>query len=320
MFSVGKQQKNGFEDVWVLRDESSGTYAEVIPSCSAILHAFVVDNNGESINVIDSNENAEDYKDNVTKAFKGCKLSPFVCRVKDGRYHFAENDYKIGKYYDGNNALHGMLYDQGFEVIKNQANEDKAILSMLCKYTATDPGYPFSYDCIVTYELEKDNKLKVLTMVINKEDGLIPITDGWHPYFTLGDKIDNLQLEFQSNEMIEFDEDLIPTGNYIRYDKFNSLETLGNTSFDNCFVLNFAECQPMCVLRNHDKKIEVEIHPDRSYPYLQFYTPPHRNSIAIENISAAPNAFNNGIGLRTIGSGESAFFETAYKVTLLNYH
>jgi aldose 1-epimerase len=319
MFSISKEQKEGFGDVWRLKDESSQTYSEIIPSCGAMLHAFVVNNKGENMNVIDSPANAEDFRNSISKYFKGCKLSPFVCRIKDGKYHFAENNYRLEKLNGDKNALHGMLYDKNFEVIKDEANGAKATLSMLYKYRATDPGYPFNYDCIVTYELQENNNLKVLTMVINKDEGLIPIQDGWHPYFTLGDRIDNLQLEFQSKEMVEFDRELIPTGNLVKYEKFNSLETLGNTFFDNCFTLNFAECQPMCVLRNHDKKIEIEIHPEKSYPYLQIFTPEQRNSIAIENISGAPDAFNNGMGFQTIPSGESALFETAYKVTLLNY-
>lgn len=318
MFNISKEQKNGFGDVWKLKDESSQTFADIIPSHGAMLHAFIVNNNGEMMNVIDSYANEEDFRSNITNSFKGVKLSPFVCRIKEGKYRFAENNYKLHGYYDGNNALHGMLYNQSFEIIKQEANNNSATLSMLFKYRS-DSGFPFSYDCIVTYELGKENNLKVLTLVINKDEGLIPIQDGWHPYFTLGNKIDDLQLEFQSKEMVELDKELIPTGNLIKYDKFSSLETFGTTIFDNCFSLNFAECQPLCVLRNHDKRIEIEIHPEKSYPYLQLYTPSHRNSIAIENISGAPNAFNNGMGFKILPSGESALFETAYKITLLNY-
>ena len=80
--------------------------------------------------------------------------------------------------------------------------------------------------------------------------------------------------------------------------------------FDNCFTLNFAECQPMCVIRNPRKKVQIEIHPERSYPYLQIYTPDHRKSIAIENLSGAPDAFNNGMGLKVLAPGETANFTT----------
>ena len=76
-------------------------------------------------------------------------------------------------------------------------------------------------------------------------------------------------------------------------------------------------CQPMCVLRNPVKKVEIEIHPEKSYPYLQIYIPPHRKSIAIENLSGAPDAFNNGMGFITLEPGESALFKTSYQIKLL---
>jgi aldose 1-epimerase len=79
--------------------------------------------------------------------------------------------------------------------------------------------------------------------------------------------------------------------------------------------LNFAECQPLCVLRNTDKKVQIEIYPDKSYSYLQIYTPDHRNSIAIENLSAPPDTFNNGIDLKVLTPGEMAEFKTVFKIS-----
>jgi aldose 1-epimerase len=154
--------------------------------------------------------------------------------------------------------------------------------------------------------------LEVKTEVTNHDHKLIPVADGWHPYFTLGDTVNECQLEFQSKEMLEFDEGLVPTGRLIPYQEFGSLKDFGTTWFDNCFTANFAECQPMVVFRNPRLKIQVEIHPATSYPYLQFFTPAHRLSIAIENLSAAPDALNNGLGLKVLQPGEVAEFSTKY--------
>jgi aldose 1-epimerase len=87
---------------------------------------------------------------------------------------------------------------------------------------------------------------------------------------------------------------------------------------DNCFTLDTQECQPLCVLRNAAKKIEVQLFPDESYQYLQIYTPPHRKSIAIENLSGAPDGFNNMMGVITLEPGQSSLFKTSYKIVLLN--
>ncbi len=317
MFSIQKKEENGFEKI-ILIDEGSRTFAEIIPSCGAILNSFAADNDGTFLNVVESYISAEDFKLNVTsKGFLGTKLSPFVCRLNKGSYHFGEKDYKIEKFYMGENAIHGILYDREFIVTGTTSNELHASVTMKYEYREEDAGYPFKYDCIVTWQLENENKLTVITECINKDKGLIPMQDGWHPYFTLGDTVDNLQLEFQSKEMVEFDKNLVPTKKLIPYHEFNSLEKIGSTFLDNCFTLNMGDCQPLCVLRNPAQKIEVEIHPDNSYPYLQIYTPPHRRSIAIENISGPPDAFNNSMGFNTLESGESAIFKTAYKIKIL---
>ena len=316
MFSIIEKKENGFDKI-ILKD-ITGTFAEIIPSCGAILHSFTVIKDGKDFNVIESYENEADFKNNVTsKGFLGCKLSPFVCRINKGIYNFDGKEYHIQKYFDRNNALHGELYDQSFTVIAENSDEQKATVSMKHEYKGSDPGYPFKYDCIVTYELCKNNKLNVITRVINKDECSMPVQDGWHPYFTLGNKIDELELQFQSNEIVEFNDELIPTEKLIPYKDFNKAKKLGDTFFDNCFTLNFSEGQPMCCLQNTEKNIQVEIYTDESYPYLQFYTPKHRNSIAIENISGAPDAFNNGMGFKILSPDESAFFKTSYKITLL---
>ena len=317
MFSVHEKLENRFHKI-VLQDDFSKTSAHIVPSCGGILQSFVVLLNEDPVNVIDSYDSASDFEKNVTsKGFLGCKLSPFVCRINRGRFHFAEKDYQIKKFYLGDHALHGLLFDQYFKVVEQRANEAGAMISMKCEYRKNDPGYPFNYDCTITYELQTDNKLNVTTQIENKEEGLIPIQDGWHPYFKLDARIDDLLLEFQSREMVEFSSDLIPTGNLLRYGKYSSLKRIGDDVLDNCFTLNFAECQPLCVLRNPVNKIEIEITPDPSYSFLQIYTPPHRTSIAIENISSVPDAFNNGIGLKVLTGGESAMFKTAYKIRLI---
>lgn len=317
-FTVESKTENGFDKI-ILHDNIAQTSVEVIPSCGAILHAFTVLHNDRFINVIEQYSSAEDFADNVeAKGFKSCKLSPFACRLKNATYRFGEMQYTIDKFLMGQSAIHGLLYDAVFTVKEQEVNAAKASVVLAFSYKGTDGGYPFYYDCNVTYSLEKDSTLTLSTEVINRGKGSIPMQDGWHPYFTLGGKIDDLQLEFKSKEKIIFDDGLMPTGEKISYHEFDSLQKIGDTFFDNCFLLNFAECQPMCILRNPNQKIQLEIHPDKSYSYLQIYTPPHRNSIAIENLSAVPDAFNNGIGLLTLAPQTNAIFSTTYKITPLN--
>ncbi|MDO9377025.1 MAG: aldose 1-epimerase, partial [Ferruginibacter sp.] len=243
---------------------------------------------------------------------------PFACRLNKGRYHFGQKTLTIEKFFLGENAIHGLIYDAPFDVVEQGTNDEAAWVAMRFSYIAADPGYPFNYDCTVTYKLQQDNKLTLTTEVIDQDKGLIPMQDGWHPYFKFDTPIDELQLEFQSKELVVFDEALIPTGQLERYEEFGSLKKIGSLELDNCFTVNFAECQPLCVLRDAGKKLQLEIYPTHSYPYLQVYTPPHRNSIALENLSAAPDTFNNSIGLEVLQPGETRSYTTTYKITSLS--
>ncbi len=315
MFIIQNIHEDGFSKL-VLIDKGIWTKVEIAPACGAILIGFKVQHDGEEINVIDSYDDEDDFRKNLTsKGFLGCKLSPFVCRLRDGIYKLGGRKYKIDKFYLGRHAIHGLIYDQGFELTNQDSNALMATVSISYNYDGIDKGYPFRYNCMVTYTLSGGNKLTITTRIMNTDKGLLVIADGWHPYFTLGGSINDLQLEFQSKERVEFDEELLPTGKLVRYEDFGSLRAIGEVQFDDCFILNFSECQPMCVLRNSSKNIQVEIHPDSSYPYLQVYTPTGRKSIAIENLSSAPDAFNNGMGLRTLEPNEWASFTTSYIIS-----
>ncbi|MEO9211085.1 MAG: aldose 1-epimerase [Ginsengibacter sp.] len=317
MFSIHKKIENGFHKV-ILNDDLSQTSAEIIPSCSAMLHSFNVNQNGEMVNVIQSFSSYDDFKNNVAeKGFMGCKLSPFAGRVHLGRYEFGEKKLTLQKHYYLKHAMHGELFDKSFELINKQADNEKASITLKYSYQKEDPGYPFSYDCIITWTLEKDQQLSVTTECINKDEGLIPLQDSWHPYFTLGEKVDDLLLEFQSMELIETDAEQIPTKKLSEYDVFNSLRKMGNTHFDDCFTLNMNTCQPLVVLKSVEQKIQIEIYPSSSYPYLQLYTPDDRKSIAIENMSGAPDAFNNKMGLQILEPNQTAIFQVKYRVRIL---
>jgi aldose 1-epimerase len=318
MFSIHKKKESGFDKI-ILKNDVTNNYAAVLPTCGAILHEFVVEENKEKINVIDGYKTFDEFKNHLEeKGFKGCKLSPFVCRMNHGKYTFGEKEYSIQKYFMGKHAIHGLLYDKAFSIVSETANAMEASVTIKYEYRAEDPGYPFNYDCIVTWQLEAENKLTVITECINKGEGLIPVQDGWHPYFKLGDSINDLDLEFQGKQMVEFNTELIPTKRLVDYTRFSGIEKLGDRFLDNCFTLDTQECQPLCVLRNSEKKIEIQFFPDESYPYLQIYTPPHRKSIAIENLSGAPDGFNNEMGVITLEPGQSALFKTSYKILLLD--
>lgn len=243
----------GQHAVIILKDSTTNTFAEIY-NFGALLNNFTSEHHGNAINVIDGFSSPAEASEKLTVFFKSAKLSPFACRVNNSKYKFGNQDYLLSKFALRGYAIHGLVYNAVFEVSEQFSNEKEASVKLSYVYDNVMEGYPFRYKCEVEYTLSEGNSLTVKTTITNLDKQLMPVADGWHPYFTLGDSINDYQLEFQSKEMLEFDENLIPTGKLVPYEHFGSLKNLGTTELDNCFTLNFAECQPLCVIRHPQKK------------------------------------------------------------------
>ncbi len=298
----------------ILKDNDIGCFAEIF-SLGALLNAFHIPKQNSTVNIIDGFESIEEAAANTTNGFKSAKLSPFVCRLKHGEYNLNNENYKIEKFYLEPHAIHGIIFDAFFTIVDSSANEENATVVLQHNYLRTDKGYPFNYTTTITWKLEANCSLTVTTTVKHNNNFSIPFADGWHPYFMLGETIDNCTLQLDSNEQLEFDETLIPTRNTITDNRFINAKTLKNIELDNCFKLSGAK-QPTCILKNAD--LQLTILPSTAYPFLQVYTPPHRKSIAIENLSAAPDAFNNKIGLLFLEPNKDYNFTTKYIVKSLH--
>lgn len=315
MFDIQQKQEDGFDKI-VMIDVASGSHVEIVPSCGAMLHAFKLkDASGNYINIIDGYASKDQF-DNLAEelGFRGLKLSPYPCRVKNGSYLFKGNTYSFTDGKPEFSAIHGFLYNKVFEVKEKRLDANSASVSLQYQYKGDNSGYPFPYLCKVLYRLEAGNRLSVQTSIYNTGDANLPIADGWHPYFSFGKKVDELQLQFQSNEMVEF-ENLVPTGKFVPHTDYKIPTYIGTRDLDNSFVVDFSKPEPLCVLSDPATGWQLQIQPGENYPYLQIYIPPHRNSIAIENLSAPPDAFNNGIGLKELAPGEQVDFTTAYTLT-----
>jgi len=289
---------------------------EILPACGATLNNWQVHMHNRPWKLIDGYDSVEDFKQNCeAKGFRSSKLSPFVCRLHHGKYNFEEQELTVEKFYLAEHAIHGLVYDAPFTVVSKFADEISAVLVLQYNYNGEDKGYPFQYKLQVTYTLTEQNQLGIATSVTNTSSNAIPIADGWHPYFALGRPVDELELAMQTSDMLEFDATLIPTGEFLPYTVFNQPGSLAGVEFDNCFKLRQSLLEPACRIINRNDNIQLSIYPDISYPYLQVYIPPHRQSIAIENLSAAPDAFNNKIGLVYLDPKETMSFSTTYQVS-----
>jgi aldose 1-epimerase len=214
----------------------------------------------------------------------------------------------------GDHAIHGLLFNASFEIIETKSTELEASVTFSHHYQGTDPGYPFHFTLQVTWKLSAGNTLQVVTKATNNHSSAIPFSDGWHPYFVMGETIDTATLSFTTNKQLEFSEDLLPTGNTIEDNRFMVGQKMEGVFLDNCFLLDHhSETKHCCILKND--AVTLTISPSKQYPFLQIYTPPNRKSIAIENLTSAPDSFNNGIGLLVIEPNQTLEFSTTYSLT-----
>ena len=98
----------------------------------------------------------------------------------------------------------------------------------------------------------------------------------------------------ESTEEILADEGMIPT-HKAPYNFPNPL-ALKDQEFDNGFLLK----NTTSAYQTPDHKINIRTEQDNSSQYIQLYIPSHRQSIAIEPMTAAADCFNNHLGTKEL--------------------
>ncbi len=301
-------------DLIQITDLSSGIQVRILPSSGALLHEFSIPLGNRRIQVIDNYKNQADLYKNLSSSFKSAKLSPFVCRISGAKYSFEETAFEFSNKFNDGSAIHGVLFGKPFHILEKITGEDEASVLLSYSYRKDDAAYPFDYDIQVRYVLRKGGRLYLETTVTNISSQRIPMADGWHPYFKLEGEVNDWLLAFHSRQNLAFNEKLIPTGQIIETQKFYSPRLIGTEFFDHCFLLDQQNGLPAAILKNPANGLRLSFFPDPGYTYLQIYTPPDRKSIAIENLSAAPDAFNNGLGLLIMQPGELRSFSVLYQL------
>ena len=286
--------------------DNSSKNSVVISTKGGLLNEWMV--NGSN-SIIHGNDFSKGWGNFEMNGFKSGKMSPFSCRLANGQYEHEEKIYTIEKFYLGNHALHGIQYDAVYDIESTHQDIHQASVILVYHYKATDKGYPFPYSIHLKWTLKTNNTIIVTTTISNHHHQAIPIMDGWHPYFQLGNTVNDYHIQFKNKGKIVYDQNLLPTGAIIEDTQFSTGSKLGITHLDDCWVID--EADPSCTIQKDHQKIIIT--PIANYPYLQLYTPEDRKSIAVENLSAAPNCFNNKMGLHLVKPHETWELITSYQ-------
>ncbi|MGL1930487.1 MAG: hypothetical protein OCC45_01860 [Desulfotalea sp.] len=297
------EESFGSKKICTLIDSKTTVTIGILPFLGGSINSISLNKGGEIAELLDGYKDEDEAKNKLAASYKGSSLFPFANRIKDGKYDFKSKSYKLPiNTSQDNNAIHGLIYDKCFDI------SDKIIEEDFCQLKLTynskgEPGYPFFFKLEQIYTLHARDGFKCSTKVTNLHDEEIPVAHGWHPYFKFPDaKIDELTLQFPAKDILELDNRNIPTGKTLPYAQFNTEKKIAKTKIDSCFSLE-RKNKAVISLSYPQKKIRLDIWQEtgkQKYNYLQIYTPPHRNSIAVEPMTSPGNSFNNGIDLMVI--------------------
>ena len=246
-------------------------------------------------NILDGYETPEELE--AAKWGKSVLLFPFPNRLDKGRYEW------LGKQYEfplnnaaTENAIHGFVRDEAFEVEYVFLAKDHA--SILCSYNylGDRPYYPFPFSLEVEFMIHDNGTFTLDMAVHNLHDQAIPVGFGWHPYFRLTDKADKHRMKLPPCEQVAINDRMIPTGKRSVFLDFQKKTVVGETFLDNCFFNSRVSGTARMTLEGGDRVLHVSAN-IRQFPFFQVFTPPHRESIALEPMTCNVDAFNNGQGL-----------------------
>ena len=252
------------------------------------------------------------YPDGVVPPFgDGIVLVPWPNRVDRGVWTLDGVEQQLDLTEPArDNAIHGLLRYTAYELIER--TDDSVTLGAT---VWPQHGYPFLLETTVRYALidgPDGHALEVTHTITNRSSAKAPAAIGTHPFFTIGDVApEELVLTLHAATRIEVDDRLIPTGTSPvegeSYD-LRSGRLLADLDLDHAF----ADLSPVdgvvASLRSMDGR-EVRLVQDEQHRWVQIFTtrifPGTSLAVAIEPMTAPPNALVTGEGLRWVEPGET---------------
>jgi len=244
---------------------------------------------------------------NYEDSFASSILFPFANRIKDGVYSFNNEAFQLEKNQDDEqNALHGFVYNKMFKIIVKEALSDTAKITLAYNERNKTAGFPYTYSIQVTYIFNK-NTLSLQVKVKNTDSKPFPFTMGWHPYF-ISDNLSKSTLNFDCDKKLIIGDRNITTG--IEEVKTKVALNIENKQLDDCWVLNSDKVQ------FNTPKYQLNFSSSVKENFLQAYTPPRLNTIAIEPTTGVSDSFNNKIGLQTLQPNKE--YSITWKININN--
>jgi len=225
----------------------------------------VPNRNNQLENVVLGYKDYADYEDNPN--FFGAIIGRVAGRIQDASFTILDQTYTLAAN-EGGHHLHGG--DGGFHQVIWQASpfqtDDTVGVKLSHRSLNGEGGYPGTIEVSVTYTLTTNNELILDYSGTSDISTVLTMTN--HSYFNLSGNlattIHNHHVTIESDEFIELDTELIPTGKKINVentpfdfrngreiiDGINSVSAqnrVANHGYDHYFILNQTQQQDIHV-------------------------------------------------------------------------
>lgn len=239
----------------------------------------------------------------------GAVLVPWPNRVEDGVWTLDGQQQQLDITEPArNNALHGLLRDTPYTVV-----EQSAEAVTLAATVHTSRGYPFLLDTTVRYALTADG-VTVTHELVNGGAARAPFGVGTHPFLKIGGvPTADLVLSLAAETFVDVDERLNPIAERAvagtPYDLRSGVR-VADLDVDTAYA-DIAPTGGLIVQRlvAPDGR-SVELWQEPAFPYSQIFTTRRFpqdggfvTAIAVEPMTALPNALNTGRGLLWLEPG-----------------
>lgn len=245
-------------------------------------------------------------EDAMPAAGRGQLLVPWPNRIRDGRYDFGGATHQLALTEPRRgNASHGLVRWASWSLFRH----DPAVVE-LRYFLPAQTGYPWALHLSTTWEVGAGG-LTVTQAATNRADSPAPYASGAHPYLLAGPgTCDRWELELPAATYLTVDEErLLPTGRA----PFAGIvsDPLGDTVLNHAVTDLERDEHGVATVRLLDDAAGTgtEIWVDEHHRWLQVYTgddtPSPRVSVAVEPMTAPPDAFNSGDDLVVLEPGAS---------------
>lgn len=236
---------------------------------------------------------------------RGQVLAPWPNRLRDGRWRWQGSELQLPLSEPAKgNASHGLVRWSAWSPLEQSA--DRVVLEHVLH---PQPGYPFRLRLQVTYAVDAERGLSVRLTAVPL-DGPAPVALGMHPYVAppAGGLVDDCVLHAPAATRLLVDDRLLPAGR-APVEGDADLRTpvlLGDRVLD----LAYTDRDGDEVRLSQGGRTTVVT---TDAPWLQVFTgdtlapPRRRQGLAVEPLTAPPDAFN---------SGEAALLEAGQELAL----